>query len=262
MAPSLGKRLHAWFSRNLFEFGSSLYAWMTWQPVWRSHCAEMADYFPAPRPRLAPGPRPERPGGAGEGLRVLDMGIGPGISGIGLLDRRPDLWIVGADFSAAMLRYAKHYLGVAAVHIPLCRADVTNLPFCDAAFDVVTHHSFLYLLTDQDASLREMARVLKPGGSYVIFEPQRNGDSRLQRLFRDLRVVFRLKGPGRFRLSMFLWRFFSSGYGQFRKDELLALLSRYGFVDVQVDETLQGLGLMVRARRALPPALAAPAEAS
>lgn len=237
MASALGKRLHARLSRLIFTVGSSLYAWMTWQPVWRAHCASLADYFPPPPP-------PPRLGTDGDGrLRVLDMGIGPGVSGIGLLDRRPDLRVFGADFAAPMLRYAKHYLHKAHADIPLCRADVTHLPFCDEAFDVVTHHSFLYLLADRDASLREMSRVLKPGGRYVILEPHRGS-----RILQALRIA----GPKRFKLSMLLWRIFSGGYGRFEKDELRALLERYGFVDVQVDETLDGMGLLARASKAPP----------
>jgi SAM-dependent methyltransferase len=234
----LGTRLKHRISRHIFDLGSAFYAWMTWQPVWRAHCAGMADFFPPP-------PTPTSEGGAGERLCVLDIGIGPGVSGIGLLDRRPDLRVIGADFSAGMLRHARRYLREAAADIPLCRADVMHLPFRDGAFDVVTHHSFLYLLVDREAALREMARVLKPGGSYVILEPHRGG---------RIEKVLRMSGPGRFKLSMFAWRIASGGYGQFQRAELVALLERHGFVDVEVEETLDGLGLIARARKGAEPA--------
>ena len=57
--------------------------------------------------------------------------------------------LVGPDFSSEMLRHAD----------AICRwlrslsrmADVTHLPFADASFDIITHHSFLYLLGNRDA---------------------------------------------------------------------------------------------------------------
>jgi SAM-dependent methyltransferase len=229
----IGVRIKSRISRHIFDLGAAFYAWMTWQPVWRAHCADMAEHFPPP------------PSKGGMRLCVLDIGIGPGVSGIGLLDRRPDLRVIGADFSAGMLKHARRYLREARADIPLCRADVTHLPFRDGAFDVVTHHSFLYLLTDREAGLAEMARVLKPGGAYVILEPHAGG---------RIGQALRMRGPGRFKLSMFTWRLASGGYGQFERDELVALLQRHGFVDVEVEPTLDGLGLIARARKGSAPA--------
>ena len=239
----IGARVRSRISRHIFDLGAAFYAWMTWQPVWRSHCADMAEYFPPPPPPPPPPPSPS-PSGEGARLCVLDIGIGPGVSGIGLLDRRPDLRVIGADFSAGMLKHARRYLREARADIPLCRADVTHLPFKDGAFDVVTHHSFLYLLTDREAGLAEMARVLKPGGSYVILEPHAGG---------RIGQALRMRGPGRFKLSMFMWRIASGGYGQFERGELAALLLRHGFVDVVVELTLDGLGLIARARKGSAP---------
>jgi len=46
-------------------------------------------------------------------------------------------------------------------------ADVFQLPFDDSTFDVVTSHGLLDLLTDIDSAVKEMARVLKPGGLFT-----------------------------------------------------------------------------------------------
>ncbi len=220
-------RLGHAFNRLVFELGAHFYGWQTWQPTWRTHCADMADHFPPPRPAAPP-------------LQVLDLGIGPGISGIGILDRRPEVLVVGLDFSRTMLRLAKGYLQRARMAFPLVRADVTHLPFADASFDVLTHHSFLYLLSQQDVGLDQMFRVLRPGGRYVMLEPNRDG---------HIGAVLRLKGELRFRLSMFLWRIMSRGYGQFTRDSLTALLHSHGFVDVKVEETLEGMGLLAVATK-------------
>ena len=198
---------------------------MTWHEVWRKHCGSLADHFPPSQ---------------GDKLSVLDLGIGPGVSGIGILERRPDLWLVGLDFSSEMLRHARRYLSLAAQRFPLVHGDVTHLPFADASFDIITHHSFLYLLGNRDAGLREMFRVLKPGGHYVMLEPNRAG---------TVTVVPSMKGPFQFRLSMLLWRVFSTGFGQFARDELRELLHKHGFVCERLDETLDGLGFIAVVRK-------------
>jgi ubiquinone/menaquinone biosynthesis C-methylase UbiE len=224
MRLSLRQRWRHLSGRVVFAIGARFYAWMTWDRTFRGHCASMADHFPAR-----------------SGLAVLDVGIGPGISGIGILDRRPDVRVVGLDFARAMLRQARRYLGRAGCAVDLVRADVTHLPFADGSFDVVTHHSFLYLLAHREAALDEMARVLRPGGAYVILEPSQRG---------TLGPTLRGAGSFRFKLSMVLWRLFSRGYGRFSAEELAALLTRHGFCDITVEPTLSGLGLLVRARRA------------
>lgn len=216
-------------SRLVFSTGARFYAWMTWQSVWRDHCASLCDHFPPP-PDLGR-------------LSVLDLGIGPGVSGIAIQERRPDVWLVGLDFSAQMLRLARRYLRRSRQNFPLIQGDVMRLPFADASFDVLTHHSFLYLLADRDAGLSEMFRVLRPGACYVMLEPNRHG---------RVAVVKNLSGPFRFRLSMLLWRVFSTGFGGFDKNELTALLERHGFVCDRVQETLGGLGYVIVARK--PPA--------
>lgn len=199
---------------------------MTWHEVWRQHCGSLAEHFPPPL--------------SGRKLSVLDLGIGPGVSGIGILERRPDAWLVGLDFSEEMLRHARRYLRLSGNRFPLVHGDVTHLPFADDSFDVLTHHSFLYLLGNRDAGLVEMFRVLKPGGHYVMLEPNRGG---------SVAVVPRMKGPFQFRLSMLLWRVFSTGFGQFERPELTSLLERHGFVCERVDETLDGLGFIAVARK-------------
>lgn len=64
-------------------------------------------------------------------------------------------------------------------------ADVESLPFDDGEFDLVVGHAFLHHIPDVDTALREIIRVLKPGGRFVICgEPTRKGDFVARRLSR------------------------------------------------------------------------------
>jgi ubiquinone/menaquinone biosynthesis C-methylase UbiE len=231
MSLTLRQRWRHFSGRLVFDSAAWFYAWMTWQATWRRHCASMADYFP-----------PALTDSSGRKLAVLDAGIGPGVSGIGLLDRRPDLWVIGLDYVRGMLDQARGYLRRASCTLDLVQADVSHLPFADGSFDIVTHHSFLYLISDRSRALDELARVLRPGGAYVILEPNRQG---------SLVACLRTGGELRFKLSMLLWRLWSGGAGRFSPDELARLLLAHGFTDVHIDLTLGGLGLLCRARRRL-----------
>ena len=64
-------------------------------------------------------------------------------------------------------------------------ADAEALPFGDGTFDLVVGHAFLHHIPDVDTALREMLRVLKPGGRFVICgEPTAKGDFIARRLSR------------------------------------------------------------------------------
>lgn len=81
--------------------------------------------------------------------------------------------VVASDFAQAMLERGRDKLGSA---IPLVRADAQKLPFSDASFAGVLCGFGLRNLDDPLAGLREMRRVLRPGGRLVVldfFRPRR-----------------------------------------------------------------------------------------
>jgi demethylmenaquinone methyltransferase/2-methoxy-6-polyprenyl-1,4-benzoquinol methylase len=86
-----------------------------------------------------------------------------------LRKQAPGAQIVGGDFSHAMLKLALAKSSPGAV-MNWVEADALQLPFPDQSFDLVTSAFGFRNLADYDAGLREICRVLKPGGEVGILE--------------------------------------------------------------------------------------------
>ena len=78
--------------------------------------------------------------------------------------------VVHTDINEAMLREGRNRLLDAGVSVPTLVCDAEHLPFPDAHFDVLTVAFGLRNMTHKDAALREMNRVLKPGGKLLVLE--------------------------------------------------------------------------------------------
>lgn len=95
--------------------------------------------------------------------RVLDVGCGSGRLTVALA--RAGATVTGLDTSAERLAEAERRAARAGVELALVRADMEEpLPFPDGAFDAVTSRLALMVARDPVATLRELARVLAPGG--------------------------------------------------------------------------------------------------
>lgn len=78
--------------------------------------------------------------------------------------------VFASDFTPEMLTIAADKAAKAGVELPLCAGDALQLPFPDASFDVISVGYGVRNFQDIDAGLRELARVLKPGGRLAILE--------------------------------------------------------------------------------------------
>jgi len=111
---------------------------------------------------------------------VLDLCCGTGDLALALARVGPAR-IIGADFSHSMLvrarakiaksqRVPSHSGLTAPPSMPLIEADALHLPFVSSSFDLVTSAFGFRNLANYEAGLREIQRILKPGGSIAILE--------------------------------------------------------------------------------------------
>jgi demethylmenaquinone methyltransferase/2-methoxy-6-polyprenyl-1,4-benzoquinol methylase len=105
------------------------------------------------------------------GDSALDVCCGTGDLSLELARRvGPEGRVVGSDFSERMLELARTKGGAAGAGVRFEWADALELPYGDGEFDAVTVGFGVRNLADLDRGLREMARVLKPGGRIAILE--------------------------------------------------------------------------------------------
>jgi ubiquinone/menaquinone biosynthesis C-methylase UbiE len=142
---------------------------------------------------------------------VLDVGCGTGILLEQMRGLDTGLRLVGVDIAVGMLTAARAKLpGSVALH----QGSASSLPYASDAFDCVTCSTSFHHYPDPLGALREMHRVLKPGGRVAVLDPFTNGVLR-SLICRTLTAAF---GETDIRL--------------FTKEQMRELFQRAGFGDV------------------------------
>jgi len=98
---------------------------------------------------------------AGSGMRVLDVGCGPGALSTELVGILGPGLVTGVDPSASFVLAARQRLP----DVDVREASAEDLPFDDALFDATLAQLVVHLVADPDAGVGEMARVTRPGGA-------------------------------------------------------------------------------------------------
>jgi 2-polyprenyl-3-methyl-5-hydroxy-6-metoxy-1,4-benzoquinol methylase len=101
------------------------------------------------------------------GRRVLDIGAGRGSMVRWLQSKQ--LVVAGLELNPELIDAARVTHGA----LPMVRATGTSLPFAAGSFDLVVSFDVFEHIADSDAHLREVTRVLRPGGSYLLQTPNK-----------------------------------------------------------------------------------------
>ena len=192
------------------------------------------------------------------GQRVLDLCCGTGDIARRVRDRLgPAGLVVAADFSGNMLQLASARLSSSraaprAADAPhaLLRADATRLPFRDGAFDALTIGYGLRNVDDLPVCLKELYRVLAPGGVLASLDVGKVRAAGLRVLanayfFYVVPWIGWLIQPGQDLYSYLP----HSSLDYPHQDQLKAMLAEHGFVDNRVLEFLGGASVIHLSRK-------------
>lgn len=105
------------------------------------------------------------------GMKMLDLASGTGDLAMAFAKRvgeSGEVWMT--DINESMLRVGRDRMLNKGLVMPVALANAEHLPFADNYFDVVTVAFGLRNMTHKDAALKEMLRVLRPGGRVFVLE--------------------------------------------------------------------------------------------
>jgi demethylmenaquinone methyltransferase / 2-methoxy-6-polyprenyl-1,4-benzoquinol methylase len=188
------------------------------------------------------------------GAHVLDVATGTGMVAAELLARHGDCTIVGIDQSEQMLAGARARF--AGDHrVELVRGQAERLPFADDSFDALTFTYLLRYVDDPPATLRELARVVRPGGRVASLEfgvPQLPPARVAWRLYTaiGLPVLGRLASREWAEVGRFLGPSIRGYYARHPPERIVGYWREAGLSDVRVRRMSLGGGIVMSATKA------------
>jgi len=109
-----------------------------------------------------------------EGIKLLDIGTGPGLIPIHLRRSLGEARFIGLDVSPEMLRIASSHMARISVDVAFVAGDAEKLPFEAGSLDLITCLFTLHHLDHPEGFLRELDRVLVPGGRLLLIDFRRD----------------------------------------------------------------------------------------
>jgi demethylmenaquinone methyltransferase / 2-methoxy-6-polyprenyl-1,4-benzoquinol methylase len=191
----------------------------------------------------------------GPDARVLDVATGTGAVALELV-RRYGCSVVGIDRSPEMLAVARPRIAADELggSIELLEGRAETLPFADASFDALTVTYLLRYVDDPAATIRELARVVRPGGTVASLEfgvPQARAARALWELYVRLALPLagRLLSPGWHEVGRFLGPSIRGYEARLPLERQLELWSEAGLEDLRARRLSLGGGVVVWGRR-------------
>lgn len=189
--------------------------------------------------------------GVKSGQRVLDLCCGTGDLSFEILRQQPRCEVIAGDFAFPMLEiaYAKS-TPLPALHAPqFVNADALNLPFGDASFDIATVAFGARNFENTEIGLREMQRVLRPGGKLLVLEFMRPQSPLVQKGFAAFNMVLSPIGKAVSGHPTAYSYLPQSVGGFYMREEFAVLLRKIGFRDVRKFEHGGGVATSFIARK-------------
>jgi demethylmenaquinone methyltransferase/2-methoxy-6-polyprenyl-1,4-benzoquinol methylase len=191
-----------------------------------------------------------------DALRVLDVATGTAAVAIGLARAQPARTVVGIDQSAEMLEAGRRRVEQAGLseRIELLEGRAEALPFSDGEFDALTFTYLLRYVDDVPATLRELTRVVRPGGTVAMLEfgMPRSAWRPLWELY--VRVGLPAAGavvsPGWREVGSFLGPSIRGFWSRWPEPRLLDVWRDAGIADARARRLSLGGGIVVWGRRA------------
>ena len=159
--------------------------------------------------------------GIAAGMRVLDVGCGPGALTTELVARLGPDAVAAVDPSEPFVEAVRRRLPGVDARL----ASAEQLPFADDEFDAALAQLVLHFVGDPEAGMRELRRVARPGGTLAACTWDTRGDMRLLRSFWDAALALDQRAPDESRALRFL-----------QPGELEELFREAGLDDVRVGE--------------------------
>lgn len=190
-----------------------------------------------------------------DALRVLDVATGTAAVAIELARAGPERRIVGVDQSREMLAAGGERVARAGLadRIELREARAEALPFADARFDGLSFTYLLRYVDDVPATLRELARVVRPGGTVAMLEFSLPGGAwrPLWELYvrAGLPAAGALLSPGWHEVGRFLGPSIRGFWSRWPEPRLLEAWRAAGIGDVRARRLSLGGGIVVWGRR-------------
>jgi demethylmenaquinone methyltransferase / 2-methoxy-6-polyprenyl-1,4-benzoquinol methylase len=188
----------------------------------------------------------------GPGQRILDVATGTGLVAERLARRGAR--VVGLDQSDEMLAAARRRFdpgrGWDRAPVELVRGEAEQLPFADAEFDALTFTYLLRYVDDPGATLRELARVVRPGGRIGMVEfgvPGSRPSRALWRLYTraGLPAIGRVVSRAWVDVGRFLGPSIEGFYAEYPLERVAALWRAAGVGEVTVRPMSFGAGVVM-----------------